>query len=56
MGTLGVLLQRISFQCEILHFKPLKGLFHLMAHIVKQARLMITKEYGVFIKIFLRIK
>jgi len=46
--TLAVLLQRIAFQCEILHFKPLKGLFHLLAHVVKHLGFIITREYGVW--------
>ena len=50
MGTLAVLLQRIAFQCEILHFKPLKGLFHLMAHLIKNLGPIITREYGTFYK------
>ena len=48
METLAVLLQRLALQCEILHFKLFKGLFYLMAHIVKHFGFIITKEYGVF--------
>lgn len=46
--TLAVLLQRIAFQCDILHFKPLKGLFHLIAHLSKHLGFIITREYGVY--------
>ncbi|MBU2536717.1 MAG: class I SAM-dependent methyltransferase [Chloroflexota bacterium] len=48
IGTLAVLLQRIAYQCEVLRFKPFKGLFHLWAHLTKRLGFIVTKEYGVF--------
>lgn len=44
--TLGVLFQRIGFQSELLHLKPLKILFFILAKLTLLFRFVLTKEFG----------
>lgn len=42
----AVLLQRIGYQCEILHFRPLKLFFFILAKLTLFFSFIITKEFG----------
>jgi len=44
--TLAYLVQRIGYQCEILHFRPFRLIFFLSAKILSLFPRIITKEYG----------
>lgn len=46
LGGIAVLLQRIGYQCEILHFKPFKLLFFILAKLTQPFSFIISKEFG----------
>lgn len=46
METLAVLYQRIGFQCETLHLRPLKVFWFLKALMLRHLGWIVTREYG----------
>lgn len=46
IGGIAVLLQRIGYQCEILHFKPFKLFFFVLSKLILPFSFIITKEFG----------
>lgn len=46
LGTVAVLLQRIGFQCDTLHFRPFRQLWLFLAKLVNLLSFIITEEYG----------
>jgi len=46
LGTIAVLLQRIGYQCETLHFKPFRLFWFILARIVNFFSFVIREEYG----------
>ncbi|MCP6718270.1 MAG: class I SAM-dependent methyltransferase [Patescibacteria group bacterium] len=46
IGSIAVLLQRIGYQCEILHFRPFKLFFFVLSKLILPFSFIITKEFG----------
>ncbi|MDP6388063.1 MAG: methyltransferase domain-containing protein [Candidatus Pacebacteria bacterium] len=44
--TLGVLMQRIGYQTDTLHFKPFKLFWFILSKITKLFSFVLTKQYG----------
>ena len=46
LRSLAVLLQRVGYQCEILHFRPFKLFFLVLAKLILPFSFIITREFG----------
>lgn len=46
IGGIAVLLQRIGYQCEVLHLKPFKIFFFVLSKLILPFSFIITKEFG----------
>lgn len=46
IGTLGIIFQRIGYQCDTLWLKPLKLFWFILAKIIVLFSFILTREYG----------
>ncbi len=46
MGTIAILVQRLGIQAETLGWRPLRGVWHVVARVVRRLSFLLTAQYG----------